>query len=45
MLRNTIQMYLNADTIRPQFATPERQRKFDLFAEKLSGWLKAKATT
>jgi transposase len=40
MSRNTIKKYLNAGTIEPQFATPERQSKLDPFAEKLAGWLK-----
>ena len=39
--RNTIKKYLNAGTIEPQFATPERQSKLYPFAEKLAGWLKA----
>ena len=37
MSRNTIKKYLNAGTIEPQFTTPERQSKLDLFAEKLTG--------
>ncbi len=41
--RNTITKYLNAGTIEPQFATPERQSKLDPFAEKLTGWLKTEA--
>ena len=41
--RSTIKKYLNADTIEPQFATPERSSKLDPFAEKLSGWLKTNA--
>ncbi len=41
--RNTITKYLNAGTIEPQFATPERQSKLDPFAEKLAGWLKTEA--
>ena len=40
MSRNTIKKYLNADTIEPQFTTPDRQSKLDPFAEKLAGWLK-----
>src|SRR5690606_21429612 len=40
---NTIKKYLNAGTIEPQFATPERQSKPDPFAEKLAGWLKTEA--
>ncbi len=43
MSRNTIKKYLNASTIEPQFATPERQSKLDPFAEKLAGWLKTEA--
>ena len=43
MSRNTIKKYLNAGTIEPQFAAPERQSKLDPFAEKLAGWLKAEA--
>lgn len=40
MSRNTIKKYLNAGTIEPHFATPERQSKLDPFADKLAGWLK-----
>jgi transcriptional regulator with XRE-family HTH domain len=40
MSRNTIKKYLNAGTIEPHFATPERQSKLDPFSEKLAGWLK-----
>jgi len=43
MSRNTIKKYLNAGTIEPQFATPERQSKLDPFAEKLAGWLKTES--
>jgi len=43
MSRNTIKKYLNADTIEPQFTTPDRQSKLDPFAEKLTGWLKTEA--
>jgi transposase len=43
MSRNTIKKYLNAGTIEPQFATPERQSKLDPFAGKLAGWLKTEA--
>ena len=43
MSRNTIKKYLNADTIEPQFTTPERQSKLDPFADKLTGWLKTEA--
>jgi transcriptional regulator with XRE-family HTH domain len=43
MSRNTIKKYLNADTIEPQFTTPDRQSKLDPFAEKLAGWLKTEA--
>lgn len=43
MSRNTIKKYLNAGTIEPQFATPDRQSKLDPFAEKLAGWLKTEA--
>ena len=41
--RNTIKKYLNAETIEPHFATPERASKLDPFAEKLAGWLKTEA--
>ena len=34
--RNTIRKYLNAGTIEPRFATPERPSKLDPFAEKLA---------
>ena len=40
---NTITKYINAGTIGPQFATPERQRKPNPVAEKLAGWLKTEA--
>jgi len=43
MSGNTIKKYLNADTIEPQFMTPDRQSKLDPFAEKLAGWLKTEA--
>jgi len=43
MSRNTIKKYLNAGTIEPQFATPERQSKLDPFAEKLAAWLKTES--
>lgn len=42
--RNTIAKYLNAGTVEPTFATPDRVSKLDPFAEKLSGWLKAEAS-
>ena len=41
--RNTIKKYLNAGTVEPSFATPERPSKLDPFAEKLAGWLKTEA--
>ncbi|MEH6751092.1 MAG: helix-turn-helix domain-containing protein, partial [Paracoccaceae bacterium] len=41
--RNTIKKYLNAGTIEPSFATPERPSKLDPFADKLAGWLKTEA--
>ena len=41
--RNTITKHLNAGTIEPQFTTPDRQSKLDLFADKLAGWLKTEA--
>lgn len=41
--RNIISKHLNADTIKPQFTTPERRSKLDPFADKLAGWLKAEA--
>jgi hypothetical protein len=31
---------LNADTIEPKFAIPERPSKLDPFADKLAAWLK-----
>ncbi len=43
MSRNTIKKYLNAGTIEPKFATPERQSKLDPFSEKSAGWLKTEA--
>jgi len=43
MSRNTIKKYLNAGTIEPQFATPERQSKLEPFSEKLAGWLKTES--
>lgn len=41
--RNTAKNYLNAGTIEPSFATPERLSKLDPFADKLAGWLKTEA--
>jgi transposase len=41
--RNTITKHLNAGTIEPQFTTPERHSKLDLFADRLAGWLKTEA--
>lgn len=41
--RNTITKHLNAGTIEPQFTTPDRQSKLDLFADTLAGWLKTEA--
>ena len=43
MSRNTIEKYLNAGTIEPQFSTQERQSKLDPYADKLAGWLKTEA--
>jgi transposase len=41
--RNTIKKYLNAGTVEPKFATPDRPSKLDAFAEKLAVWLKTEA--
>ena len=41
--RNTIKKYLNAGTVEPKFATPQRASKLDPFAEKLGAWLKTEA--
>ena len=41
--RNTIRKYLRAGTVEPQFRATERPSKLDLFAEKLSGWLRVEA--
>jgi transposase len=41
--RNTIKKYLNAGTIEPRFATPERPSKLDPFAKRLAAWLKTQA--
>ena len=38
--RNTIKKYLNAGTVEPKFAVPERPSKLDPFADKLAVWLK-----
>ena len=38
--RNTIKKYLNAGTVEPKFAVPERPSKLDPFAGKLAAWLK-----
>ena len=38
--RNTIKKYLNAGTVEPKFAVPERPSKLDPFADKLAAWLK-----
>ena len=43
MSRNTIRKYLNAGTIEPQVATPQRQSKLEPFSEKLVGWLNTEA--
>ena len=40
MSRNTIKKYLNAGTVEPKFAVPERPSKLDPFADKLAVWLK-----
>jgi hypothetical protein len=41
--RNTVTKRLAANTIEPKYTTPERQSKFDPFAEKPGGWLKSEA--
>ena len=40
---STVNRHLTANIIEPKFATPERQSKFDPFADKLAGWLKNEA--
>ncbi|MEQ5871829.1 helix-turn-helix domain-containing protein [Sagittula sp. NFXS13] len=39
--RNTIKKYLNAGTIEPRFATPERQSKLDPFSGKRSAAIRS----
>ena len=41
--RNTVKKHLNAGTIEPKFAIPDRPSKLDPFAEKLAVWLKSEA--
>lgn len=38
--RNAIRKYLRAGTVEPKFKVPERPRKLDPFAERLSEWLR-----
>ncbi len=40
LARNTIRKYLRADAVEPVFKVPDRPSKLDLFAEKLSTWLR-----
>ncbi|GGB63428.1 hypothetical protein GCM10011316_39110 [Roseibium aquae] len=41
--RNTVRKYLRADTVEPTFKLPERPSKLDIFADKLSAWLRAES--
>lgn len=41
--RNTIRRYLRAETVEPKFKVPDRPSKLDLFADKLSHWLRVEA--
>lgn len=42
--RNTIRKYLRSDVVEPKFKVPDRPRKLDAFAGKLSAWLKIEAS-
>jgi transposase len=39
--RNTIEKYLRAWIVEPEFRTPDRPSKLDPYVDKLSGWLVA----
>ncbi len=41
--RNTIRKYLRSDVTEPKFRVPDRPRKLDSYAEKLSAWLRREA--
>src|SRR5690349_19507922 len=41
--RNTIRKYLRSDVIEPKFRVADRPSKLDLYAEKLSAWLRREA--
>ena len=41
--RNTIRKYLRLDGVEPMFKVPERPSKLDLFADRLSAWLRTEA--
>jgi transposase len=41
--RNTIRKYLRSGAVEPKFAVPDRPSKLDLFADKLSHWLRVEA--
>ena len=41
--RNTIRKYLRSGAVEPRFSVPDRPRKLDAFAEKLSAWLRTEA--
>lgn len=40
--RNTIRKYLRSGAVEPKFKVPARPSKLDPFAEKLTGWLRAR---
>lgn len=41
--RNTIRKYLRTEAVEPKFRVPDRPSKIDLFAEKLSAWLRSES--
>ena len=41
--RNTVRRYLRSGVIEPRFKVPERPSKLDVFADKLSGWLRSES--
>ncbi|CDI12047.1 ISPsy20 transposase (fragment) (plasmid) [Agrobacterium pusense] len=41
--RNTVRKYLRAGGVEPKFNVPEKPSKLDLFADRLSTWLKTES--
>ena len=41
--RNTVRRYLRSGAVEPRFRVPERPSKLDVFADKLSGWLRSES--